>query len=498
MSTLRDAGGGIAVTAALSMMPVTLLMFAAVEFNRYITIRSHLQDAIDAATLAVARSPEKDPAKLQLLGTRVLTSTLASAPSGYAIQSAVWADLNGKVTGDATVSISPIVSDLLTTKDLSASAQSQVSRLGRKLELALVLDNTYSMLTNDRLGITKTAATEFIDLLKVAADKTGVVDALKVGLVPYSNTVNVGAKYQTASWIDGSAANPIHDDIFNAPANRFKLLSQIGVAWAGCVESREYPYDTLEMPPTSTDSKSLFVPYFAPDEPDDWTYGWTNDYLPDDTKSSATWQTKQKNIAKYDQPPTTTAAIGNGYNYGPNYGCTLQPLVPLTPDMAAVKTGIKAMTATGDTSTNIGVMWGWHVLSPLGPFGRGSAYDAPVAKIVVLMTDGENASYNNGSPNASIYSGGAYIPQGRFGITTGTAAERRAALDARMTEVCTNMKAKGIIVYTIRVEVTSVTGNALSGCASDPSKFFDVTQASQLSATFKTIADSLLNLRIAS
>lgn len=496
-SLLRDTRGGIVVTAALALAPLTLLSFAAVEFNRYIAIRGQLQDAVDAATLAVARSAEKDPAKLEALGTRVLTAALADAPAGHVIRSKAWLDVDGQVKGEATVSITPIVSDLFTSQQFSATARSQVSRLGRKLEIALVLDNTYSMLTNNRLAITKTAATEFVDLLKVAADKSRVVDALKVGLVPYSNTVNVGAGRQSAPWIDGSAVNPIHDDIFNAPANRFDLLTRMQVAWAGCVESRVYPYDTLEKPPTSADPASLFVPYFAPDEPDNWTFSWTNDYLPDDTRNNATWDVKQKNTAKYDQPPTTTAAIGNGYNYGPNYGCTLQPIVPLTLDMTAVKAGINGMTATGDTSTNIGVMWGWHLVSPLAPFSLGASYTAPVTKIVVVMTDGENASFNNNSDNVSIYSGGAYIPQGRFGITGGTSAERRAALDARMSEVCANMKAKGIVVYTIRVEVTAGVGDALSRCASSPDKFFDVTSASQLSATFKAIADSLLNLRIA-
>jgi hypothetical protein len=121
-----------------------------------------------------------------------------------------------------------------------------------------------------------------------------------------------------------------------------------------------------------------------------------------------------------------------------------------------------------------------------------------VKKIVVLMTDGENASYNNGSPNASIYSGGAYIGQNRFGVASGTALERRAALDARMAEVCSNMKAKGIIIYTIRVEVLTGDGAVLRNCASDPDKFFNVIEARQLDVTFKAIAASLLNLRIAS
>lgn len=493
----RDERGGIVVTAALVMMPLTLLSFAAVEFHNYTAIRSDLQDALDAATLAVARSPEKDPAKQQILGTTVLERTLESGTSGYAVKSSTFNDVEGEVTGRAELTVTPIVSSLFSANALTARADSKASRLGKKLEIALVLDNTYSMLTNDRLGITKTAASNFVDTLSAVALESRVTDALKISVVPYSTTVNVGAGYANASWMDRSAESPIHQANFSTWANRFTLFTQMGQTWAGCVESRPYPYDVQDSAPSSVDPNTLFVPYFAPDEHDDWTQWYVNDYLPDGSVSTD-WVERQNRVGKYNQAPLTTADMGSGHNYGPNYGCKLQPVVRLTTDMAKVKAGINGMVATGDTYSNVGLMWGWHTLSPNAPFADGVAYSGPVQKIVVLMTDGENAAYNNTSPNASIYSGGGFYPQGRFGATSGTALERRAALDARMAEVCTNLKAKGVVVYTIRVEVTGGTGDALRNCATDTGKFFDVTVASQLNDTFTAIANTLLNLRIAS
>ncbi|MDP8916848.1 MAG: pilus assembly protein TadG-related protein [Pseudomonadota bacterium] len=495
---LAEERGGVAIMAALAAMPLTLLAFAAVEFHNYTTSRSDLQDALDAAAMAVARSAETDPAKLQALGSTVLTETFGASHVGYTFTNISFTDADGEVTGSATLTLEPIVSSLFGAQKLSMVATARAARLGDRLEVALVLDNTYSMLTNDRLGITKTGATNFVDTMSAAAARTRVADALKISLVPYSTTVNIGSAYRTAPWMDGGAVSPIHDDMFTvAGANRFTLFDQMAVAWAGCVESRVWPYDVQELPPSSTDSKSLFVPYFAPDEHDDWTYPYTNDYLPDDSAAGATWQQRQGNIHKYDQAPVTTAHIGSGYYYGPNFNCVLQPMVRLTTDMAKVKAGINGMTASGDTYSNVGLMWGWHSLSPLAPFADGAAYGPGIRKIVILMTDGENALYNNGSLNASIYGGGAYIGQGRFGITSGTKDERRAALDKRMVEACTNMKAKGVVVYTIRVEVTTGDGAALKGCATDPTKFYNVAAASDLNATFKTIADSLLNPRIA-
>jgi len=498
----RDEKGGIAIMAALAVFPLTALAFAAVEFHRYVDVREGLQDAVDAATFAVARSTETDPAKLNELGMAVLRGAFVG--TDYVVTSASFVNAQGDVTGNASVKIPPVVSSLFGITELSASASSKASRLGRKLEVSLVLDNTYSMLTNDRIGLTKTAATAFVDKLSAAATRSGVADALKISLVPYSTTVNIGSQYRAAQWMDGWAKSVEYDGLFDAAVNRFNLFDQMGVAWAGCVESRPYPYDVDDTAPILAVPESLFVPYFAPDEPDPSLWDYTNNYIPDDKAGG--WFERQQSTTKYTQAPTTTADIGSGYSFGPNYSCALQPVVRLTTDYEAVKAGIAAMRPTGDTYTNVGLMWGWHTLSPYAPFADGVPYSQTVAgtepgevqKIVVLMTDGENASWDNGSPNASLYSGGGYITQGRFGITGGTEEDRRAALDARMSEVCTNMKAKGVVIYAIRVEVELGAGDVLRNCATAPDKFFNVSAAGDLSDVFNKIADSLLNLRIAS
>jgi Flp pilus assembly protein TadG len=61
----RDERGGIVVMGALVLLPLTMLSFAAVEFSRYTTIRSHLQDGLDAATLAASRALPRPIYQLQ-------------------------------------------------------------------------------------------------------------------------------------------------------------------------------------------------------------------------------------------------------------------------------------------------------------------------------------------------------------------------------------------------------------------------------------------------
>ncbi len=156
------------------------------------------------------------------------------------------------------------------------------------------------------------------------------------------------------------------------------------------------------------------------------------------------------------------------------------------------------MTAVGDTNIPMGLMWGWHLLSPNAPFADGVAYGTPKStKVVVMMTDGQNQNTSNSNSNASFYSGDGYIWQNRLGIASGSSTQRQAALDAKETAVCNNMKAQGIVIYTVRVDVQDTNYAVIQGCASSPSQFYDVQDATQLNAVFNAIAGAIENLRIA-
>jgi Flp pilus assembly protein TadG len=497
---LGDQRGGIAVMGAVLALPLTVLAFVAVEYTRVTAVRADLQNALDAASLAVARSSKKTAPELQVVGETVLKNTLAKNGMIQRFGPINFTLVDGYVRADAVVLVKPIIAQMVMDEEVPVRVESEATLLGEKLEVALVLDNTYSMVQNannvDRLAIAKAAATNFVNKLNAAAIASKAPDAVKISLVPFSTTVNVGPANRHAAWLDQTGASSIHRENFDRAVNRFSLFAAMSASWGGCVESRPHPYDVQETAPSTGAPDTLFVPYLAPDESDVEPYSWSNNYLPDETNNNAGWFTRLRNSGKYDQPPVTTAAIGNGYNHGPNYGCTLQPIVPLTTNMALVKSGIQGMTATGDTNIPFGLMWGWHALSPNAPFALGSAYNGGARKIAVLMTDGQNAWFDNGSPARSIYSGAGYITNDRLGITEGDELARRAALDARLAEICTNMKAKQIVIYTVRVEVTTGSADVLRNCATTPEHFFDVQQASQLDAVFAEIAEKLLNPRI--
>jgi len=487
----------------LSFIPLSLLTLCAIDFHRASTVGNTLQDALDAATLAAARADTSNASTIQTIGYNTLMANMTAFPDTTLANVTFTLASDGTVTGNADAQVTPLVANMFVGGPLTVGADSQVVRANDKLEVALVLDNTGSM-AGTKIATLRTAAANLVDDLKASAANSNDPEALKVALVPFSMTVRVGSQYQNANWVDNNAVSPLSTSIFDGNANRFALLNQMNLTWAGCVESRPYPYDVQETAPTAANPSTLFVPYFAPDEPDvDQVnafddYYVSNDYLPDGLKKSNSdygkWFKHQGRIQKYG-----TSGLDTSDGKGPNRGCTLQPISRLTTNTNAIKSAINNMVATGETNIPMGLVWGWHVLSPNKPFQDGAAYtDSDVTKIVILMTDGDNVNSESWNPNDSQYSGLSYVWNQLLGLNIGSSASQRtAAMNARLSTLCANMKAQGIIIYTVRVEVTSGSSSLLQNCATSADNFYDVQNVANLDNAFDEIVGQISRLRIA-
>jgi Flp pilus assembly protein TadG len=499
----RDERGAAAVFFAVAMILLTPIVLGMADIYLGSTQRTQLQDALDAATLFAARSTANTTTTVDAVGDKALLANLV-LPTGVTLVSS-----NFTLSGDTVIGYAEITAPAIAPgvwPHANITANSKVVRSLDRLEVALVLDNTGSM-AGTKLTNTKTAAKNLIDTLVTAAAQSTLTDPLKVSLVPFSMTVRVQSttslsSYNTTThsgtgiptWLDPEAKAEVAagTDNFDVQTDRFKLMKQMGLSWAGCVESRQQPYDIQETAPTSGTPATMFVPYFWPDEPDSSAgyWGYQNDYLADGTNSNS-WLTRQKNSAKYTSAPSSGA--------GPNEDCTMQPVIRLTTTTSAVKTAIDAMVATGETNVPMGLMWGWHTLSPNAPFADGAAYSSThLRKIIILMTDGDNTNTNPSSynGNASYYEGLGYIWQNLLGITSGSDSTRTSKMNDRFTALCTNVKNQGITIYTVGVQVSASSKTLLQGCATSSDKYYDVTAASDLNAAFAAIAGSINALRI--
>jgi Flp pilus assembly protein TadG len=529
----RDERGGVAVIFALAIIPVAFLSLVMLDYSRASTAKQGLQENLDAATLIAARSSAIEPDAVDKIGEEAF---MAQLPSNAGI-AGLTPDKNGRLTGltftpngntisgavDATYT--PMIAGMFLksasnpTGGIKIAARSEVVRSMGRLEIAMVLDTTGSM-QGSKIDNLKEAAKNFVTTME-AAHKRSVLPpstpAVRIAVVPFSTTVKVLAPMSAASytsatsrggiptWLDGTAsAFPLADDIFSGSSrtDRFKLLRQMGVKWGGCVEARKAPYDIQDTAPTTSNASTLFTPFFWPDEPDT-SSAFKNDYLSDGT-SSTDWKTRERRPQKYTASPAN-GTFSQGYGYGaagvlgPNAGCAMQQLQRLTTDFSSLRDAIDDLVPSGETNIPLGLMWGWHAISPNAPLADGSAYNTEnLTKVIVLMTDGDNTMNDSGNSNDSWYHGYGYIWQNRLGTTSSDANVRSGKLDDRLKSLCANIRNANIIVYAVGVGVSTNAKGMLQDCAKNAGGlYYDVNSTgSNLDAAFSAIAGSIENLRI--
>ena len=165
----------------------------------------------------------------------------------------------------------------------------------------------------------------------------------------------------------------------------------------------------------------------------------TNVGAVDTTKPSSMWPAEQ-----YDYCP---AAAVKGLSY----------------DWTGMSNLVNNMSPNGNTNQAIGLQLGWQSIVGGGPFtmpAKDPNYQ--YSEIIILLTDGLNT-------------------QNRWYTS-------QNSIDSRQATTCSNIKAAGITLYAIQVNTDNdPTSSVLQNCASDSSKFFVLTSASQMVTTFQAI-----------
>jgi Flp pilus assembly protein TadG len=519
----RDRSGNIAIMFAILVIPLMGIVGAAIDYSSAYRAKSRVQYALDATALAVNRSiGTLNDDELREMAATLFAGNLGSGPPA-SLSVVDIQESSREVTLKATTSVDTKFMGILGIDVLSLAAASTTVAGGQTLEIAMVLDNSGSM-SGRKISDLKKAAGSLADTMFGGKDRS---DTIKIGVVPFAASVNVGPEQRTSPWIDSTGVSPIHFENFDADVSRFELYDNVrNEDWPGCVETRPYPLDVLDTTPTPDVPESYFVPMFAPDEPDGQN-NTLNNYLNDQLdppqgngdndgngrhrgrgRSSHSqgagsgdrdWDTAQMNVDKYFPGVTAKNGYSMSSHMGPGMMCETTPIAPLTNVRADVDRALVKMRAFGMTNIQEGLMWGWRVLSLEQPFMQGEPRDNEVnRKIIVLMTDGANTHFGINSPNMSMYSAYGYARNGRLGSPTSNTYTLVARMNERTREACENAKADDILIFTIAFDLdNSTTRDLLRDCASSSAMAFTPDGGEELMAAFATIAGELSNLRIA-
>ncbi len=267
---------------------------------------------------------------------------------------------------------------------------------------------------------------------------------------------------------------------------------EVPYTWKGCVEARTSPRDESDDPP----SEELFSAHFWP--------------------STINMFGNESYDGDNDWPEIDESNDAQNLGTGPNLGCG-PAITSLTAEKTKVLNAIDEMQPwhRGGTHANLGLAWGWRVISPRwrGLWGGDTPaelpmdYDAPLMdKVAIVLTDGTNVYYDwpgglpgrplSGSYPDTDYSAYGRLSEGRLGTTNQGAAV--VEINNRMSRLCENMKAEGIVIYAITFQLNdTATQNLMRNCATDQEKYYNSPSNDELRATFVAIGNELTNLRIA-
>jgi len=342
-----DARGNYAILFALSVIPILIAVGAAIDISRAYVVKQRMTKALDAAGLAVAGMTGLTNAQIQTTAQNFFNANYPATKIGVPGTLTV-SSTSAKVMLSASASMPTAIMGIIGVKTMSIAANSEITKLGKKLEVALVFDNTGSMSQNSKLSSLQTAAKSFLTVLQNSAPNAGDV---KVAIVPFTTDVNVGSSNSAATWLKWSWTYPSQTCTTTwrgttcTSTTSTKTVSKTG--WKGCVTDRDQSDDVSVTPPSTSDSTTLY--------------------------------------------PADNANTFNN-------NCSLQSLMSLSYDWTALTSKINAMTAGGSTNTTIGLVWGWNMLTQGMPLSTAAAADPKkINKVLIFLTDGDNTYYRQGA-----------------------------------------------------------------------------------------------------
>jgi Flp pilus assembly protein TadG len=192
-----DKRGVVAVIFAIIFSAILLAVAIAIDFARTATEYVRVQNAVDSAALAASHRlglPDQDTqgradadayfkaniAKHKHVGT--LTTVALDASKG---------EVNATAKGNMLTSLLRAVG----ITQIGFVNQATVKKGRGSVEVALVLDNSGSM-SGQPIADLRTAAQSLVNVLFTGYEGT---DKVKVAVVPFAASVNVGPQYNTAT-----------------------------------------------------------------------------------------------------------------------------------------------------------------------------------------------------------------------------------------------------------------------------------------------------------
>jgi Putative Flp pilus-assembly TadE/G-like len=432
--------GNVAVMFALAIVPIVGLVGAAVDYSRANAAKAAMQAALDSTVLMLSK--EAAGLTQDQLNQKAKDYFKANFTRPGVLNVDV-KNVTYATTGGSKLSL-----------EVTGSIDSNFMGIVGMPQMPIATDSMVRWgntrlrvaLALDNTGSMSSAGK--MDALKKASHK--LLDTLKsaaaldgdvyVSIIPFAREVNVGADKHTEAWVDWTDWDD--DNGENKTTCTSTSKGKGGKKKKKCSSS------------------------WVPDNHNTWNGCITDRDQPNDTTNTTP---KENDTAT---PSTGFPAIQSNI-------CPTK-ILPQSYEWKTLHDKIDAMTPNGNTNQGIGLAWGWMSLTEGAPLNPPAIVNDGITtrKILILLSDGlntENRWYDDAE-----------------------------SIDARQKLACDNVKAAGVVLYTVHVNTDGdPTSTLLQNCASpddvEPKgpKFFILTSANQVVSTFDLIGTSLTKLRLA-
>lgn len=198
----KDATANMMAIGAAAIIPLIGVVGGGVDASRMYLAQSRLQQSCDAATLAARKKLAGGVITDGVIPTDIETQAdnffAANFPAGqygttnveYELTAGGETQMNGAASAKVPATLMKVFG--YSSLDISVTCSADLNL--PNIDVALVLDNSGSM-RNSRIEGLKTAVESFYDEVMAAKDDGARV---RIALVPYSNTVNVGSLLMAA------------------------------------------------------------------------------------------------------------------------------------------------------------------------------------------------------------------------------------------------------------------------------------------------------------
>lgn len=246
LNVLRQKAGNVAMLFGLLAVPILGMIGLAVDTSRAYAVKQQLQTALDAAALAGGRLyglSTRDQVTRDYFNANWESNRYGATASELVI---IPNNIAGTLTIRASATFPAIFVKFLGFETLTVAASVEAIKNETTLEVAIAIDTTGSMNSNDRSGVQKMrgardAANLLLNILYNYQDED---DHVFVSIIPFVQNVNVGNGY--TGWLaNGSNA------AVTWAASPYNTAS-----WRGCMQERlddagVVRYDTTDETPVT-------------------------------------------------------------------------------------------------------------------------------------------------------------------------------------------------------------------------------------------------------